>query len=106
MIQTEFSAEEQKVLEVLKQVPDPEVEVNIVDLGLIYVVTKNDDGKTIEVDMTLSTPGCPVGDSIMQHVQTILEVNFPGYDVKVNLVWEPQWTPDLITEEGRAQLNQ
>ena len=106
MIQTEFSAEEQKVLEVLKQVPDPEVEVNIVDLGLIYVVTKNDDGKTIEVDMTLSTPGCPVGDSIMQHVQTILEVNFPGYDVKVNLIWEPQWTPDLITEEGRAQLNQ
>jgi len=106
MIQTEFSAEEQKVLDVLKQVPDPEVEVNIVDLGLIYVVTKNDDAKTIEVDMTLSTPGCPVGDSIMQHVQTILEVTFPGYEVKVNLVWEPQWTPDLITDEGRAQLNQ
>ncbi|RLD91286.1 MAG: metal-sulfur cluster assembly factor [Bacteroidetes bacterium] len=106
MIQTEFSAEEQKVLDVLKQVPDPEVEVNIVDLGLIYVVTKNDDAKTIEVDMTLSTPGCPVGDAIMQHVQTILEVNFPGYEVKVNLVWEPQWTSDLISEEGRAQLNQ
>ncbi len=106
MIQTEFSAEEQKVLDVLKQVPDPEVEVNIVDLGLIYVVTKNDDAKTIEVDMTLSTPGCPVGDAIMQHVQSILEVNFPGYEVKVNLVWEPQWTSDLISEEGRAQLNQ
>ncbi len=105
MIQTEFSAEEQKVLDILKQVPDPEVEVNIVDLGLIYVVTKDDESKSIEVDMTLSTPGCPVGDSIMQHVQTILEVNFPGYDVKVNLVWEPQWTPDLISEEGRAQLN-
>ncbi len=106
MIQTQFSAEEQKVLDILKQVPDPEVEVNIVDLGLIYVVSKNDEAKTIEVDMTLSTPGCPVGDSIMQHVQTVLEVNFPGYEVKVNLVWEPQWTPDLITDEGRAQLNQ
>ncbi len=106
MIQTQFSAEEQKVLDILKQVPDPEVEVNIVDLGLIYVVSKNDEAKTIEVDMTLSTPGCPVGDSIIQHVQTVLEVNFPGYEVKVNLVWEPQWTPDLITDEGRAQLNQ
>ncbi len=105
MIQTQFSAEEQKVLDILKQVPDPEVEVNIVDLGLIYVVSKNDEAKTIEVDMTLSTPGCPVGDSIIQHVQTVLEVNFPGYEVKVNLVWEPQWTPDLITDEGRAQLN-
>ncbi len=106
MIQTQFSAEEQKVLDILKQVPDPEVEVNIVDLGLIYVVSINDEAKTLEVDMTLSTPGCPVGDSIMQHVQTVLEVNFPGYEVKVNLVWEPQWTPDLITDEGRAQLNQ
>ena len=106
MIQTEFSAEEQKVLDILKQVPDPEVEVNIVDLGLVYVVSINDEAKTIEVDMTLSTPGCPVGDSIIQHVQTVLEVNYPGYEVKVNLVWEPQWTPDLITDEGRAQLNQ
>lgn len=105
MIQTEFSTEEQKVLDVLKQVPDPEVEVNIVDLGLIYFVSKNDEAKTIVVDMTLSTPGCPVGDSIMQHVQTVLEINFTGYEVKVNLVWEPQWTPDLISEEGRTQLN-
>ncbi len=105
MIQTEFSTEEQKVLDVLKQVPDPEVEVNIVDLGLIYLVSKNDDSKTIQVDMTLSTPGCPVGDSILQHVQTVLEVNFPDYKIEVNLVWEPQWSPDLITEEGRAQLN-
>ncbi len=105
MIQTEFSTEEQKVLDVLKQVPDPEVEVNIVDLGLIYLVSKNDDSKTIQVDMTLSTPGCPVGDSILQHVQTVLEVNFQDYKIEVNLVWEPQWSPDLITEEGRAQLN-
>jgi metal-sulfur cluster biosynthetic enzyme len=105
MIQKDFSPEEAKVLEVLKQVPDPEVEVNIVDLGLIYLVDKNDDAKTITIDMTLSTPGCPVGDSIIQHVQTILEITYPDYEVNVNLVWEPQWTPELISEEGRAQLN-
>ena len=106
MIQTEFTPEEAKVMEVLKQVPDPEVEVNIVDLGLIYLVDINDESKTISVDMTLSTPGCPVGDTIIQHVQTILEINYPGYAVTVNLVWEPQWTPELISEEGKAQLNQ
>jgi metal-sulfur cluster biosynthetic enzyme len=106
MIQTEFTPEEAKVMEVLKQVPDPEVEVNIVDLGLIYLVDINDEAKTISVDMTLSTPGCPVGDTIIQHVQTILEINYPGYSVNVNLVWEPQWTPELISEEGKAQLNQ
>ena len=106
MIQKEFSPEEAKVLEILKQVPDPEVEVNIVDLGLIYLVNIDDEAKTLTVDMTLSTPGCPVGDTIVQHVQTVLEINYPGYDVKVNLVWEPQWIPELISEEGRAQLNQ
>ncbi len=106
MIQKEFSPEEAKVLEILKQVPDPEVEVNIVDLGLIYLVNIDEKTKTITVDMTLSTPGCPVGDTIIQHVQTVLEINYPGYEIKVNLVWEPQWTPELISEEGRAQLNQ
>ena len=106
MIQKEFSPEEAKVLEILKQVPDPEVEVNIVDLGLVYLVDIDDEKKTITVDMTLSTPGCPVGDTIIQHVQTVLEINYPDYDVKVNLVWDPQWTPELISEEGRAQLNQ
>ncbi len=106
MIQKEFSPEEAKVLEILKQVPDPEVEVNIVDLGLVYLVDVDDEKKTITVDMTLSTPGCPVGDTIIQHVQTVLEINYPDYDVKVNLVWDPQWTPELISEEGRAQLNQ
>ena len=106
MIQKEFSPEEAKVLEILKQVPDPEVEVNIVDLGLVYLVDFDDEKKTITVDMTLSTPGCPVGDTIIQHVQTVLEINYPDYDVKVNLVWDPQWTPELISEEGRAQLNQ
>lgn len=105
MIQEEISAEEAKVYDVLRQVPDPEVGVNIVDLGLVYKVNKNDDTKTLEVDVTLSTPGCPVGDTIIQHIQTVLEVTYTGFEVSVNLVWEPQWNPDMITDRGREELN-
>ncbi len=106
MIQQNFTDEELKVVEVLKQVPDPEVGVNIVDLGLVYTVIKDDEKKTLVVDVTLSTPGCPVGDTIIQHIQTILEVTYPEYAVTVNLVWEPQWTPDMISEQGKLELNQ
>ncbi len=105
-VQKEFTPEEQKVRDVLKQVPDPEVGVNIVDLGLVYRINIDNEKKKLEVDVTLSTPGCPVGDTIIQHIQNILEATYPDYDVKVNLVWEPQWNPTMITDEGREQLNQ
>jgi metal-sulfur cluster biosynthetic enzyme len=104
MIQENITQEEVKVYEILKQVPDPEVGVNIVDLGLIYKVVKNDEVNTLDVDVTLSTPGCPVGDTIIQHIQTILEVNYPAYTVSVDLVWEPQWNPEMISEEGLQEL--
>ncbi len=100
-----LSPREQEVLEVIKMVPDPEVGINIVDLGLIYEVEISDIQKTIDVDMTLSARGCPVGDTIILHVKTVLENMFPGYQAKVNLVWEPRWTPDMITPEGREQIN-
>ena len=106
MIQENITEEEAKVYEVLKQVPDPEVAVNIVDLGLIYKVLKNDESKTLDVDVTLSTPGCPVGDVIIQHIQTVLENAYPEHAVLVDLVWEPQWNPDMISDDGRAELNQ
>jgi len=105
MIQENISEEEAKVYEVLKQVPDPEVAVNIVDLGLIYKVIKNDDSKTLDVDVTLSTPGCPVGDTIIQHIETVLQNNYQDYAIMVELVWEPQWNPDMISDDGRAELN-
>ncbi len=105
-IQTEFTEAEQKVREILKQVPDPEVNVNIVDLGLVYRIKVDEEAKKIEVDTTLSTPGCPVGDTIIQHIENILKATYPDYDVKVNLVWDPQWDPSMITEEGRIALNQ
>jgi len=105
MIQENISEEEAKVYEVLKQVPDPEVAVNIVDLGLIYKVIKNDNSKTLDVDVTLSTPGCPVGDTIIQHIETVLQNNYQDYAIMVELVWEPQWNPDMISDDGRAELN-
>lgn len=95
---------EQDILEVIRTVPDPEVGVNIVDLGLIYEVAHDEANKKIDVIMTLSARGCPVGDTILQHVQTVISNVYPGYHVDVDLVWEPQWTPELITEAGRAEL--
>lgn len=105
MIQNNLTENEKKVFDVLRQVPDPEVGVNIVDLGLVYKVEYKEESKELNVDVTLSTPGCPVGDTIMQHIQTILEVTFKEYNVTVNLVWEPQWNPDMISERGIEELN-
>ena len=105
MLQENINAEEAKVYEVLKQVPDPEVAVNIVDLGLVYKVVINDENKTLDVDVTLSTPGCPVGDTIIQHIETVLQNNYPDYAILVELIWEPTWNPDMISDEGRAELN-
>ncbi len=96
---------EQDILEIIKTVPDPEVNVNIVDLGLIYEVSHDEENKQIHIAMTLSARGCPVGDTILQHVQTVVSNMYPGYYVDVDLVWEPQWTPALITDDGRAQLD-
>jgi len=95
---------QQAILERIKTVIDPEVAVNIVDLGLIYEINIKEDEKLIHVVMTLSARGCPVGDTIIQHVDTVVRANFEGYDVNVELVWEPEWTPELITDAGKAAL--
>ena len=100
-----LSITEKQILERLKTIPDPEVEVNIVDLGLIYEIHHNEDEKSIHIIMTLSARGCPVGDTIMQHVETVVKAFLPEYNVKVELTWEPQWTPEMITPDGKAQLN-
>ncbi len=100
----ELNENEKEILEIIKTVPDPEVNINIVDLGLIYEVDYNEEDKKIDIKMTLSARGCPVGDTIIQHVQTVVSNQYPGTYVDVDLVWEPLWTPELITDEGRAQL--
>lgn len=102
----QLSDTEQKILNAIKTVIDPEVAINIVDLGLIYEIHHKEADKTIHVIMTLSARGCPVGDTIIHHVETVVQAAYTDYAISVELVWEPQWTPDLITEAGKEALNQ
>ena len=91
---------EAAVVETLRQVIDPEIGCNIVDLGLIYSVGIT--GTTVAVTMTLTTPGCPMHESIRWGVKEAL-LNLEGVeDAEVDLVWEPPWHPSMMTEVGRA----
>lgn len=90
---------EELVLETLRQVIDPEIGVNIVDLGLIYRFTY-EDGK-MAVTMTLTTPGCPMHDSIAEGVKNILLGLDGVMDVQVDVVWDPPWNSSMMTDEGR-----
>ncbi|WP_276498994.1 metal-sulfur cluster assembly factor [Pontibacter litorisediminis] len=93
----------QEVYETLKYIIDPEVGINIVDLGLVYQVSLTEEGE-LAVDLTLTTPGCPMSGTIKTAAEQILLKRFPGLDVKINLVWSPAWSTDMISEEGMRQL--
>jgi metal-sulfur cluster biosynthetic enzyme len=94
--------DDEALMSALKNVYDPELGINVVDLGLIYGIEQQDG--TVQVDMTMTTPGCPLYESMLQGVGDALSI-FPGVKrVEVRLVWEPLWTPDRITEEGRQAL--
>lgn len=92
------------IYEVLKYVIDPELMINIVDLGLIYDIRVDDLKKRIEIDMTLSTPSCPIGDTIVEEVEQVLKDVFSEFEIVVNLVWDPPWSIDRLTPEGRRLL--
>jgi len=100
----EFAQEEMRANLALMQVIDPELNVNIVDLGLVYGVDLRDP-QIITVTMTLSIPHCPMGDAIEQGVVNVLHKAFPQREVKIELVWEPEWSIDNISEAGREQLD-
>ncbi len=91
---------------VLKEkVRDPEIMVNIIDLGLVYDIQLNEDGKVVTIDMTLTTPACPVGPQILRDVDYYIREAFPEIeDVRINLVWSPMWNPDMMSEEAKEQL--
>lgn len=93
-----------QVLDTLKYIIDPEIGINIVDLGLVYKVTQENDQLTI--DLTLTTKGCPMSGTITSATENILKRRFPQLDINVELVWWPMWSPEMITDEGRKQLNQ
>lgn len=91
---------EAAVLEMLRQVIDPEIDCNIIDLGLIYSVAI--DGGNVRVTMSLTTPGCPMHESISQGVQITL-LGLEGVTgAEVEVVWDPPWHPSMMTDVGRA----
>jgi FeS assembly SUF system protein len=94
---------QEQVIEALKTVRDPEIPVNLVDLGLIYELIVNRDG-TVYVEMTLTTPACPVAGALPGQVQAAISA-VPGVnDARVKLVWTPPWTKDRMSEEARLEL--
>jgi len=96
----EVTLDEATVKELLKEVVDPELGVNIVDLGLLYGVTI--EGDDVTLDLTLTTAACPLTDQLEWGAQTALAD--VAKSVTVNWVWIPPWTLDMITDEGREQL--
>jgi metal-sulfur cluster biosynthetic enzyme len=95
--------DKQGIIEKLRECYDPEIpHVSIVDLGLIYDVRVN--GSTVEIDMTLTAPGCPMSQPMAQEARRKVEELAGINEAIVNIVWEPPWTPDRITEDGKKAL--
>lgn len=94
---------QERVLEALKTVRDPEIPVNLVDLGLIYELIVRKDG-TVYVEMTLTTPACPVAGALPGQVQQAVAGVSGVNDVRVKLVWTPPWTQDRMSEEAKLEL--
>ena len=94
---------EERIVAALKNVYDPEIPVNIYDLGLIYNVDL-DDESVAHVEMTLTTPGCPVAQTFPSMVEAVVRSIDGVADAHVNLVWDPPWTQELLTEAAKLQL--
>ncbi|WP_018605574.1 metal-sulfur cluster assembly factor [Uliginosibacterium gangwonense] len=89
--------------EVLRQVIDPEVGMNIVDLGLVYRLEHKADG--VELDLTMTSPACPMGESIAEDAEAVLKAALPiDCPVRVQLVWNPPWSPALMSEQARQHF--
>lgn len=95
---------EDRVVELLKTVYDPEIPVNIYDLGLIYRIELSDDLKQLDVDMTLTAPSCPMADFLVEDVRQKLETIEELKNVNVQLVFEPEWDKDMMSEEAKLEL--
>lgn len=94
---------EERAVEVLKTVFDPEIPVSIYELGLIYEIAQPEPHK-LEVKMTLTAPGCPVAGTLPLEVENKLAMLQGIEEAKVELVWEPPWSPDLMSEEAKLEL--
>ena len=103
MTQKEHDDTEQRIIEVLKTVYDPEIPVNIYDLGLIYKIDLDMEG-SVDIDMTFTAPSCPAADFIIEDVRSKVMAIEGITSAKVNMVFEPEWDKSMMTEEARVEL--
>ena len=99
----EFLEKEEQVLKMLKTVFDPEIPVNVYDLGLIYKVELKDDG-ACDIDMTLTAPSCPAADFLVEDIRQKVGSVEGISSVNVNIVFEPEWTKEMMSEEAKLEL--
>ena len=103
MTQEEKTKIEERIVDVLKTVYDPEIPVNIYDLGLIYKIEVNEDA-TVDIDMTFTAPSCPAADFILEDVRQKVDTIEGVKSANVNLVFEPAWDPSMLSEEARLEM--
>ena len=94
---------EEKIVAMLKTVYDPEIPVNVYDLGLIYKIDVSDNGGVV-LDMTLTAPNCPAADFIMEDIRQKIESVEGVNSATINLVFEPEWDKDMMSEEAKLEL--
>ncbi|MFI3297494.1 MAG: iron-sulfur cluster assembly protein [bacterium] len=99
---SEFLELEEKIVKMLKTVYDPEIPVNVYDLGLIYNIETNDGN--VNVEMTLTSPNCPAADFIVEDIKMKLESIEGVKNLEVNIVFEPEWDRDMMSEEAMLEL--
>ena len=92
-------------MEAIRPVSDPEMGFSVVDLGLIYDVELNEESKSVVVKMTLTSPMCPVAETLPPEVEAKVRAVEGVGDVKLDLVWDPPWTPDMMSEVAKLALN-
>lgn len=93
---------ESEIYGALRRVLDPEVGINVLDLGLVYGVAV--DGGDVRVDLTMTTPACPLGETLVRETETALHEAGVTGRVDVNIVWDPPWTPEMMSAAAREQL--
>lgn len=96
---------ENNIYNILLNVMDPELEIDIVNLGLIYNIQYTSENK-VEILMTLSTPNCPLSDVIVKNITESIKISYPSFTVNVEITFSPPWNTEMISEEGKIMLGQ
>lgn len=103
-LKSEKLSVEEKIIAALRTVYDPEIPVNVYDLGLVYKIDYHEEDGTLDVDMTLTAPGCPLADYITEDVRQKISAIEGVTSANVNLVFEPEWDQSMMSEEAKVDL--